>query len=123
MVLAVGGHFIHPLPAPCIRMANGFGGGVGGAYQDICGALSGAIMVIGGVYGRTDVRQDDQHAQTLCACYRQTFLDEFGVTACGPLRDQVKAPGGAGTCAVVVERAALLLLKLLEGGQDAAPRP
>jgi C_GCAxxG_C_C family probable redox protein len=107
------------LPDACVRMANGFGGGVGGSHLEICGALGGAVMVIGGLYGRTEAQQNDQRSQQLCARYRRAFLDEFGVTTCGPLRDWVNAPGGPGTCAAVVERAARRLLALL----DAADSP
>jgi C_GCAxxG_C_C family probable redox protein len=118
MVLAVGEHLMDGLPAECIRMANGFGGGVGGSHEDMCGALSGAIMVIGGLHGRNSVEQDDQEAQALCAQYRRSFMHEFGVTCCGPLRERVKGPNGPGTCAVVVERAAFLLLDLMDSNRS-----
>jgi C_GCAxxG_C_C family probable redox protein len=122
MVLAVGGHTMAELPVASVRMANGFGGGVGGSHHDLCGALSGGIMVIGGLYGRVDVGQDDRVSQGLSADYRQAFLDRFGVTCCGPLRDRIKAPGGPGSCAVVVEGAAQLMLDLLDRA-PCAPRP
>jgi hypothetical protein len=50
----------------------------------------------------------------LAARYRDRFLAELGSTLCDPLRHRVQAPGGLGSCARLVERAASILLDLLE---------
>jgi len=49
----------------------------------------------------------------LAARLRERFLAELGTTRCAPLREKVQAPGGLGSCAAVVERAAMMLLELL----------
>lgn len=116
-MLAVGGHLMGELPDECIRMASGFTGGIGGSHEEICGAISGAVMVIGGLYGRVGPDEDDQVSQTLCAQYRAAFLHEFGVTSCGPLRAWVHEPAGPGLCSAVVERAASLLLEVIGQGR------
>lgn len=71
-------------------------------------------MVIGGLLGRTTPEEDDEPAQALARQYRERFLAELGDTRCEPIRDRVHATGGPGTCAAVVERAARILLELLE---------
>jgi C_GCAxxG_C_C family probable redox protein len=114
MVLAVGGHVLADLEPQCLRMATPLAGGIGSSHLEACGALAGGAMVIGGLLGRTTAGEDDEPAQALTRRYRELFLEELGNTRCEPIRDWVKGPDGPGTCAVVVERAARILLRLLE---------
>jgi C_GCAxxG_C_C family probable redox protein len=95
-------------------MSTAFGGGVAGTRLEMCGALSGGIMVIGGLHGRTDRNQDDQPAYDLAEQYREAFLAEFGHTQCQPIRERFQKPDGSHGCDKVVERAAQMLLGLLE---------
>jgi hypothetical protein len=74
------------------------------------------VLVIGGLLGRTRLGESDRPALEFTARYRQRFLAEFGDTQCAKLREKVvHAPGGLGSCAVLVERAAMILLALLAG--------
>jgi C_GCAxxG_C_C family probable redox protein len=91
-----------------------FAGGVGCQYQEICGALSGGLAVIGGLYGRENGEQDDERAQSLACRFRQRFLDEFGVTQCDLVRKLLKEPGGMGACANLVAWTAEMLLEVLD---------
>jgi C_GCAxxG_C_C family probable redox protein len=113
MLLAVGGHVLGHLEPQAARMATGLGGGVGGTHQEMCGALSGGVLVAGGLLGRQDLDQDDEPAYTLAAQFRERFLAELGDTQCERLRERVEAPGGLGSCSRVVEEAATILLELL----------
>lgn len=114
-MLAVGEHAFGNLEPRTVRMATGFAGGVGETYQELCGALSGGVMVIGGLFGREHFDEDDWPALTLAARYRERFLSEFGYTECGRLREQVVyAPDGLGSCSALVERAASILLNVLD---------
>ena len=110
----MGEHVLDELPEVCKRMATGFSGGLGGTHQELCGALAGAILVSSALLGRTDLRGDDRPAMNVATLYRARFLAKFEDTQCARLRDRIKAPGGLGSCAVLVERATLLLLDLLE---------
>jgi C_GCAxxG_C_C family probable redox protein len=96
------------------RMGTGFSGGLGGTHQELCGALSGGVLVIGALLGRTERSQDDRPALNAATLYRSRFLAEFGETQCAPLREKVTAPGGLGSCGILVEQATLLLLELLD---------
>ena len=113
-MLAVGEHVLGHLESQSIRMANAFGGGVGGTRQELCGALSGGVMAIGGLHGRTDASQDDQRSYDLAKQYREAFLAEFGYTQCEPIREKFQKPDGSHGCDQVVERAARILLGILE---------
>jgi hypothetical protein len=94
-------------------MVTGLAGGVGNGHQEMCGALSVGILIIGALHGRATPDEDDGPALRLASCYRERFLDELGATQCAQLRDMVHAPGGLGSCALLVERSALALLHLL----------
>jgi C_GCAxxG_C_C family probable redox protein len=99
-----------------VRMATGLSGGIGGTHEETWGALSGSAMLIGALHGRSSLHEDDQPAYQLASRYRQRFAEEFGTTRCGPLRDQVHAAGGLGSCSFVAERAAPILLDVLAAG-------
>jgi C_GCAxxG_C_C family probable redox protein len=114
MLLAVGGHVLDDLEPRYVRMATGLAGGVGDTQQEMCGALSGGVLVIGGLLGRASLSESDHRALTLATRYRRRFVAEFGDTQCARLRETaVYASGGLGSCAVLVERAATILLELL----------
>jgi C_GCAxxG_C_C family probable redox protein len=112
-MLAVGGYVLDDLDPRSVRMATGFAGGVGDTQRELCGALSSGVMIIGALYGRNSMEEDDWPALRLAARYRESFARELGGTQCEPLREWVHAPGGPGSCAFVVERAARILLDLL----------
>jgi len=116
-VLAVGGQYLEHLDPQAARMATGFSGGLGDTRTELCGALSGGVMVIGAAHGRTSGEEDDQPAITRAARYRERFLETFGHTQCRELREKlVDAPGGPNSCGELVERAAMILMELLEDG-------
>lgn len=112
-MLAVGGHVLGEMGHRCVRFGTALAGGVGGTRQEMCGALSGGVMVIGGLCGRNDPEEEDQPAYDLAARYRERFLAELGTTRCSELYERVHGPGGLGSCSLVVERAAYILLDLL----------
>ncbi len=95
-------------------MATGFSGGLGDSREELCGALSGGVMVIGALYGRASLDEADEPANRMANQYRARFFDEFGHTQCGRLRDEVvSAAGPPNSCADLVEKAAAILLELL----------
>ena len=113
-MLAVGEHKLGHLEPQAIRMANPFGGGVGGTREELCGALAGGLLVIGALYGRTDSSQDDKLCYDFAKQFRQAFLDAFGHTQCAPIRDAFAKPDGSHGCDRVVAIAARALLKVLD---------
>lgn len=112
-MLAVGGHLVGQGAARAVRWATPFSGGLGGTHQEICGALSGAAMILGALYGRDNPNDDRQHLNALLVSFRERSLAELGSTRCQDLYDLVHAPGASGSCAVLTETAARLLLELL----------
>jgi C_GCAxxG_C_C family probable redox protein len=91
-----------------LRMSTGLSGGIGRTHLELCGALTAGVMVIGGVHGRSRPNQDDTVCQTLAAHYRERFAQELGGVNCGELRARW------GRCSQLVQRAAGVLLEVLE---------
>jgi C_GCAxxG_C_C family probable redox protein len=57
-----------------LRIANGFGAGMG-RKQEVCGAISGAIMVLGLLYGRSENEGKEKQERTYAKV--QDLMDEF----------------------------------------------
>lgn len=112
----MGGYLLEDLQTQSIRMATGFCGGLGSSQQELCGAVSGATLVIGALFGRLGLDEDDQRAVDLTADYRDRFLEGFGYTQCAQLREHVvHSPEGLGSSGALIQRAALILLDQLTG--------
>lgn len=97
-----------------LPFASPFAGGVGGTRAELCGALTGGLLVIGGLLGREDGPTPDQECQDLAAKYRADFLQEFGWLKCGELKEHWIGNAGQESCRLLVERAADVLTRILD---------
>ncbi len=93
------------------RASSPFGGGVGGSLDEMCGLLSGGVLLIGALLGRELPDWPDEEAQRLAALWRQRFLAEYGATRCRTLRDAL--PDVPHRCRSLVRQATALLRDLL----------
>jgi C_GCAxxG_C_C family probable redox protein len=112
-MLTVGEQMLGDLEPNVLKITSIFGGGLAGTRQELCGALSAGAMIIGMLYGRASLAEDEQVARQMVKTYRERFLAEFDTTLCGPLRERFAAPDGSTNCGPLVERATLLLQELL----------
>jgi C_GCAxxG_C_C family probable redox protein len=114
VVLGVGPYVVRDWTADCARLSTGFAGGVGGTQNELCGALAGGVMIIGALFGRSDL-SDDALAQRLARTFRERYWAAFEGTECRWLRENVVLPvDGLGACDVMVEQTTMILLGLLE---------
>jgi C_GCAxxG_C_C family probable redox protein len=97
-----------------IKAASAFQGGIGKCKQDVCGALSGGVVAIGMLKGRTTPEQDNTKAAALANQYRERFIHRFGSTNCAVLLKTVVDPNPEYTCKHLTRDAAGLLAELLE---------
>jgi C_GCAxxG_C_C family probable redox protein len=107
------GSLLFPLNPQTIKMSTGFAGGIGSSKAGLCGALSGGVMVIGGLYGRTDPKVSDEKCQQLCADFQRRFEKEFGCVQCAELKANWVGKPGQERCVQLVEKAAEILLEIL----------
>jgi C_GCAxxG_C_C family probable redox protein len=111
-VIAVGGHYLRPMQDLLIRVSCPFGGGVGGTRQEICGALSGGVIVLGALWGRATSDQSDDAVNRLSATLRERFLARYGSTICQPVREIARDE--ITRCLPVVEESVRLLVDVIE---------
>ncbi len=67
-----------------LRMASGFGGGLGHAGC-LCGALAGSIMVLGIILGRDNNVQSREPVYISVQRFHDLFREKFGATCCRAL--------------------------------------
>lgn len=115
MLLAVGAHYLGEINPHALRLSTAFAGGVGGTTEELCGALSGGLMVISALHGRTDAQTNDDRCMALATAYRERFLERFGHIRCADLKEHWIGKKGQETCAELVAQAAGLLVDVLEG--------
>ncbi|WP_088186782.1 C-GCAxxG-C-C family (seleno)protein [Desulfosporosinus sp. FKA] len=71
----------NPLSSESLKMATGFGGGLGYAGC-MCGALTSSVMVLGLYQGRITHQQDREPLYNLAHEFHDRFSDQFGGTCC-----------------------------------------
>nr|WP_326127355.1 C-GCAxxG-C-C family protein [uncultured Oscillibacter sp.] len=74
-------------PEQLFAAAGSFGGGFGGSHEEACGAVSGALLVLGILFpftGEGDL-EAKRRIYSLAKDFRGRFSDIFGFTRCGEL--------------------------------------
>ena len=96
-----------------VKLATPFGGGVGCAGC-LCGALSGAIMILGAAKGRTNSDMSLDPPYELSFEFHDKFKAEFGETCCRILtRNEFGSKEQAEACHKIITESAGLLMDLL----------
>ncbi|MBN1641905.1 MAG: C_GCAxxG_C_C family protein [Anaerolineae bacterium] len=112
---------LDPFPDVCRRIGTGFSGGLGGTHQELCGALSGGVIVTSALLGRSNLSGDDHPAMNVATLYWARFVARYGDARCAPVRERVHAEGGLGSCGALVEEATKTLLEILNEMPYPAP--
>ncbi|MEI6127396.1 MAG: C-GCAxxG-C-C family protein [Pseudomonadota bacterium] len=97
-----------------VRMATPFGGGLGHAGC-ICGALSGAIMMLGLKKGRISPQATRDEAYGLSREFQKRFMDEFGATCCRALnKNPFGTPEQGKNCLKIIGNTAKILMAFIQ---------
>jgi len=112
-VLAVGEHLWGEVDDRLRRISTGLAGGLGCSHEELCGALSGGVLLVGAIYGRTTPGEDDAECNRRVVRYRERFLQQFGTTRCADLRASGYGSDGQWPCSLLVERATRILCQVL----------
>lgn len=95
------------------RVATPFGGGIA-ERGDACGALVGALMVIGYLFGRSSLAENQSFCLELSRKYYDKFKDRFGITTCYGIRGRVFNWETHVKCAETVRQSINMLWELLD---------
>lgn len=97
-----------------LKMASGFGGGLGHAGC-MCGALSGATMVLGMLQGRASKEQSRGPIYSSAQDFHSIFADQFGAACCRVLNPHEFGSKEQGrTCLKITGTTADLLMKYIQ---------
>lgn len=106
-----------PFKPEVVKMASGFGGGLGHAGC-MCGALTGSVMVLGMINGRTSSSQDRTPIYQLAKEFHDRFEQTFGGTCCRVLNQfEFDSPEHLRNCLKLTGNTAKLLMEFLEEKQ------
>jgi C_GCAxxG_C_C family probable redox protein len=114
-MLSVGEHVLDDLDDQTRKMATGFSGGVGRTHRDLCGAFTAGVMIIGALYGRTNVEEDEIQCMRVVENYRHRFSEVLSSIYCYKLREERYGSHNQEPCSVLVTRAANILMGILDG--------
>jgi len=74
------------IPAEAVSLLTGMGGGIGGARESACGAITGGVAALGLVHGRpTPPAGDRIWTYEVCRDFVCRFQTAFGATVCREL--------------------------------------
>jgi C_GCAxxG_C_C family probable redox protein len=96
------------------NVATAFGGGIGGAKCETCGSLTGGVIALGWLFGRTVPGADKQDAYALAAQFRNRFLDSFGSTQCKDILSSFGQQENLSKCKHMTGVAAGILFDILQ---------
>ena len=74
--------------AKTAALATAFGGGFANSQEETCGAISGALIVVGSFFGRRKPAPEWRMAAEMGAEVRNDFLQAHGTTCCRTLCDR-----------------------------------
>jgi C_GCAxxG_C_C family probable redox protein len=101
------------LESDALKLAAGFGGGMG--IEATCGALTGAVMVLGRIFAK-DKGHDTPRLQELCAEFLEEYRSQMGDIDCTPLKERYRSEELK--CRRVVLKSAEILENLIEKELD-----
>jgi C_GCAxxG_C_C family probable redox protein len=96
-----------------VNVASGFCGGIGRTHEDICGALTGAVIAVGYLYGRTEKGKDISDASMIISEFRSQFIEAFGSTNCALILKQLGEQEKYIKCKQLTGKAAGMLSDIL----------
>ena len=100
------------------RLTSGLLGGMGSSHEEACGALTGGIIALGFLYGRTNPDDEIPDLIELVMEFKKRFNEEFGTTNCGILLDQLGEQGDDYTkCRELTAKTAGILADIIDQHQ------
>ena len=102
-----------PHPA-VIRSASGFGGGIGGSNEELCGAFTGGVVALGYLLGRENGGGSLRDCGVVIKEFKQQFVDAFGALKCQILLNGFKEEQNPLGCAKLTAETTVILAALLD---------
>ena len=94
-------------------MATPFGGGFAESFAEVCGVVSGSMLVIGCCHGRNEQGASWNKAADLGREFIEIFRSAHGTLNCGKLVGQVNEEEQMNHCRNIVRSGAICLMEVL----------
>lgn len=91
------------LPKTVQKMATGFGGGVG-LYGDTCGAITGAVLAVGAVHGRSDLPEGEDRKDVAKKSSKELYGNPGLYRLFNQIPNMVKEKYGNTLCREICEK-------------------
>jgi C_GCAxxG_C_C family probable redox protein len=109
--------------AETARAASAFGAGVGRSKEELCGALSGSLIALGILRGRSSAQESWDSVAAMASEFRERFQALHGCTSCGELLADLGPQENMEGCRRMTANAAGMMRELLDrGGLELTPR-
>jgi C_GCAxxG_C_C family probable redox protein len=103
--------------SPLVKGASAFGGGIVGSTEELCGAFSGGVMVLGYLLGRENPGDDLRDCGALVNEFKKKFQHQFGSLNCRTILDSFSDQENPIGCVQLTAEASVLLADLLKDFQ------
>ncbi|MFZ1983586.1 MAG: C-GCAxxG-C-C family protein [Desulfatitalea sp.] len=97
-----------------IKIASGFGGGIAGSTQHLCGALTGGVIVLSSLFGRQNPTEGLKLFATTTNEFKKQFLDAFGALDCHAILEKSDPKQNPYGCVKLTAQAAVILSDLID---------
>lgn len=97
------------------RLATGMGAGIGGE-KNLCGALNGAVLVLGAIFGRDEPTADSSDIYKMSSEFFKRFKEKMKTTICEEITSDIqwKSPEHKDLCSKIVGEAAAILDEIIK---------
>ena len=97
-----------------IRAASGFGGGIAGTTEELCGAFTGGVLALGYFFGRENPGEELSKSGKLIKEFKNKFYDDFGSLSCPEILNTFSEKEGQMGCVRVTAGATVMVAKMLK---------
>jgi C_GCAxxG_C_C family probable redox protein len=95
------------------KMASAFCGGIGKSHKEACGALTGGVLALGYLFGRSEPYANFDKAWQLAAEYRTRFIEENHASDCESILKHLGEQENLMMCKQLTGKAAGMLADLV----------
>lgn len=101
-----------------IRAASGFGGGIAGTTEELCGAFTGGVIALGYFFGRKNPGEEMSKTGMLIKEFKKKFYDDFGSLSCSEILNTFSEEEGQMGCVRVTAGATVMVSNMLKEFED-----
>ncbi len=96
-----------------IKVSSGFGGGIAGSTEELCGAFTGGVLALGAVLGREAPGEELRDLGLALLDFKERFAGKFESLNCGTILDGFGDQGHQTGCARLTAAAAVMATEIL----------